>query len=864
MLKEKKYWLGVLGLTLLFTLLLLTLSWVHNLYPLGSKLWIRADSYTQYSIFYKFFREQLLSGHSLLYSFQIGMGGSLFSILAYYLMSPLSILIIFFKNNQIILFITLLIFLKIILAGITFFTYLYSQKKQNFVVNATFSMLYAFMSFNIIYAYNVMWLDSIVLLPLSFLTIDHLFKTKKFLPMVVVLTILFISNFYMAYIAGLGILLYFLYKLLLLKGHEWFSLTVRFLLSVTLSFLLSAWLIIPTYIGLKSGPKIPLSLHPFERKMGIWSAISSQFSNNNHLFDGADIYGGSLIILLSLVFILLPNVAKRIRLYFVLVMVFFAYSYTFQLPYLFWHAFQQPTGFGYRFSFLITTTLLLAAYGAINNLQKSNKNIIIFATIIESAVLVILILKNQLMIQQAGINLILILIFGLLLLEQIGWHEKYLQWSVCIFLLAAVDTFQNANFILHQYESTPGYESSIVSWENNQTEGLTDAISVINKDKTFFRTVVLPNNLLNQGMLNNYNGFSWFNTFGYQDMAFLLNHLGYSTSLGNKSLAYQNGNTIADSVLGLKYKVVPKNDTLTAVNYHRIYSNKQYDVYENNAVFPIAWVNNSFNDSEQLSGDTFGNQLRLLTNNSNVLKRIDPISSSTKHIRAETVNNSYVLTPLNNQAHVTYNFKLPANSELYTRFVSMNGAESYGKLDFKVGNRIIQGYPNYHHDGNLSLLRTGNLEQEVSVSLNVHGVVQMAENPTFYLVSGNELRRSIKHAQVASLKVENSHENQISGRIYNKKTTKLLFSVPYDPCWNCFVNEKKVTISNNHGLIQLRVNHGMSNIKLIYLPKGLKVGAGISAITLMLIIIMALVIKYQGKLHSHLSRGKHSILVSSK
>ena len=117
MLKSKVYWKNIGIIIVLLATILISSSLISNLYPFGDNLWIRADSYTQYSIFYKALRQILLKHQSLLYSFKLGLGGNFFSIISYYLASPLSFLVVFFPKQQILLFMTLMIYTKLILAG---------------------------------------------------------------------------------------------------------------------------------------------------------------------------------------------------------------------------------------------------------------------------------------------------------------------------------------------------------------------------------------------------------------------------------------------------------------------------------------------------------------------------------------------------------------------------------------------------------------------------------------------------------------------------------------------------------------------------------------------------------------------------
>ena len=60
--------------------------------PFGNYSMLYSDMYHQYYPFFKAFRRALLSGDSLLYSWNVGLGMDYLGLIAYYLASPLNLL----------------------------------------------------------------------------------------------------------------------------------------------------------------------------------------------------------------------------------------------------------------------------------------------------------------------------------------------------------------------------------------------------------------------------------------------------------------------------------------------------------------------------------------------------------------------------------------------------------------------------------------------------------------------------------------------------------------------------------------------------------------------------------------------------
>ena len=144
------------------------IAFCYDMAPFGDITILRMDLYHQYGPLFAELRDRLVSGGSLLYSWQSGGGGSFLGNFFNYLSSPLSLLVLFFKHINITDAIALIIILKCALSAASFTYYLKASdefKKHN-PITAGFGLLYAFSGYFIAYYWNVMWLDGMLLLPL--------------------------------------------------------------------------------------------------------------------------------------------------------------------------------------------------------------------------------------------------------------------------------------------------------------------------------------------------------------------------------------------------------------------------------------------------------------------------------------------------------------------------------------------------------------------------------------------------------------------------------------------------------------------------------------------------------------------------
>ena len=168
------FWIGFL-ISALFMLIGFI---VIGVWPAGNGTVLIIDSLHQYLPFYTDFHEKLVSGDSLLYSFSAGLGYNFWATWAYYLASPVNFLLILVPTANVCDFMDLVILLKIGLCGGTFTWYLYSRNRKSGAFPVAFGTMYALSFFLIGYYFNLMWLDSIAMLPLIMKGIEQICGLK--------------------------------------------------------------------------------------------------------------------------------------------------------------------------------------------------------------------------------------------------------------------------------------------------------------------------------------------------------------------------------------------------------------------------------------------------------------------------------------------------------------------------------------------------------------------------------------------------------------------------------------------------------------------------------------------------------------
>ena len=152
---------------------------LNGVWPFGDGTVLIIDSLHQYLPFYTDFHEKLVNHESLLYSFSAGLGYDFWGTFAYYMASPLNFLLVLFSKANVADAMDLFILLKIGLCGGTFSWYLHKRDTERKFLPLVFGSMFALSNFMIGYYFNLMWLDSIAMLPLIMWGIERIVRGES-------------------------------------------------------------------------------------------------------------------------------------------------------------------------------------------------------------------------------------------------------------------------------------------------------------------------------------------------------------------------------------------------------------------------------------------------------------------------------------------------------------------------------------------------------------------------------------------------------------------------------------------------------------------------------------------------------------
>ena len=162
------------------TLVYIVICIISNVYPFGDRSNLIWDLDIQYVEFFSYLKKLLEGNASLGYSMSKSLGGSLLAVFGYYLSSPLNILVVFFSQENLQLFVFVITLLKIGLASSFFSIYLHNRfDKISSLYCIVFSIFYALSQYMFCQMTNIMWLDGVYLLPIILLGVWKYIKENK-------------------------------------------------------------------------------------------------------------------------------------------------------------------------------------------------------------------------------------------------------------------------------------------------------------------------------------------------------------------------------------------------------------------------------------------------------------------------------------------------------------------------------------------------------------------------------------------------------------------------------------------------------------------------------------------------------------
>ncbi|NLN77291.1 MAG: YfhO family protein, partial [Armatimonadetes bacterium] len=545
--------------------LLLLGFFTRGVFPIANRNVLTIDLFHQYAPFLAELQHKLKAGESLLYSWSGGLGVNFYALFAYYLASPLNLLILLFPPAYLTEAVLLLVVVKIGLAGACFYRFLAGVHRKDSLLMVVLSSFYALSAFSMAYYWNIMWLDTLFLLPLLLLGLVRMVRDGRWLLYTLSLALLIYSNYYMAFFACLFTGLYFLVCLFqyqtLARPGPFFAAIGRTVLFTALGAGLSAVLSLPTFFSLQAtsaaGDAFPVDwqhLYDLLDYMGQHyllqpPAIRSGMPN---------LYAGILLLFLLPLYVLSRRLSVKEKLLNLSLFVFLVISFNVNVFNFIWHGLHFPNQLPYRNAFVYVFLVLTMAYPALEEVPSfSGRQIGGLALAAAGSVL----LAQKVLASPPSwltvlVTLLFIVLYAVLLTLPHSRSISRFDWSRALLILVVVELAVHVFVSLHMIDLAESLSNRDGYLDGRQVAEIRQELKRIDREEGdgFYRLEVQPPRTTNDPFLYSYRGISIFaSTMQTKPVTFFEN-LGYHSN-GINSYKYEGSTLVLDSLFGLKYLI---------------------------------------------------------------------------------------------------------------------------------------------------------------------------------------------------------------------------------------------------------------------------------------------------------------------
>ncbi len=837
---------------------------IRGFEPFGKVSMLYSDMYHQYYPFFVAFRRALLSGDSLLYSWNVGMGMDYLGLISYYLASPLNLLSILVPEGWLLEYFSLLMPIKLGFAGMFFAIFLKKIFKKNDISIVLFGAFYALCAWAMGYQWNVMWLDTFALLPLVALGTVSLLRDKKFLLYTVSLFLSVWSNYYIGLFTCIFVaLIFFCYEICRWGGFKKFFCDLgRIALFSAMAIGMTAILELPAYAALQttysSVNKFPvgfkLNIADENTWKGLLDAMRQVAGNMNGSIEPSfkeglpNLYCGVITTILAFLFLTCKQVRLRDKLCSVFLLLFFILSFLIrQLDYI-WHGFHFTNMIPYRFSFLFSFVMLYMAYRAYLLRNRFRLWQIIVAGVFAIGIAFCYSdWSNVVYWAYNGVFLLLylsILIYPHLIKypgknaskseKKEFFEERKANRKLSSGLLLGVLFMELAlnlvNFgVCFTGTSVSNYPRGLV-----YTENILDYMQQQEVDTLFYRTEVTHSQTLNDGALNGYNGISTFTSSANVSTTKFLKALGYGAKESYNRYCFEESSPVSNLFLNLKYML----ERQGKVEENACFEEVQHfgDVYllKNKAYLPLGFLaeNQLIDVDFSIPGDTLKFQNELFSAATGIQEDVwSFIEGKDLSISGTSVS----ITTQNKRGYCAYYTEKASGGTIIYKYIANQEGLVCIDLDLSKKNKF-----SFWKNGTELYNETYSVPQSLSVCqvvpgdiIEVHLTCKADERGTLRLQCGvlnqETFWKGYDVLNASTLTLTEFSNTKVQSNITCNRNGVLYTSIPQNGNWKAYVDGNEAQIVEiGDAMVGLLLSKGQHNIRFEYHNPAFSLGWKIS------------------------------------
>ena len=859
--------------------LMVTAYGVMSVSPFGDKQILVTDNWHQYFPFLADMQYKLQHGESLFWSWSVGGGVNYFSLMSYYLASPLNFLTVFIPAEWLREFLMFSVCLKIGLAGSFTALFLRSVYKRNDPSIIMFGTSFSFCAFLIGYYWNTIWLDTVCIFPLCALGLIKLLTENKFRLFTISLALCMLTNYYIGFFVCIFVLLIFIaYSIVHWHGFRnfvenlvktgFFSLIA---LGLTLFFLLPAFYALQnTHASGSSFPSaFAINIGGSNDLLGVLKALKSITGNLANFTSPAikaadaipNISCGAVTVFFGFLYLTCSKIKTREKIVAMCLIIFMFLSCIIrQLDYI-WHGFHFTNMIPYRFTFIISFVIIAMAFKAFKYIDSMNVVGAIVATLLSLTVLV-------LEIKDPGVEIM----FGT---DRANWVTPTLVVFGCIIAVTAlmvtlyvkgvIPRNRMGKFILTvvlsivvvgQSAATGicGVIVTTVTTTRDYPRGEEKTAYLINymnekeaNTPEMWRAEMMSTQTLNDGALNHYHGLSMFNSMANEKMTIFFENIGLMGWKGGNRYTYAESSPFNNCFMNLKYLIARDGHIHNTYDMAEVCVNENEKLFENTHYLPMGFVTDkNLSDWEAIETETdyipFEQQNDFFRKATGIDKdlntRLEVESQGHTDSSQFTVNKTdygtytFNTSGSNIKPHVKWNYIAPKDG-LYLMYADIKDGEDVTVLqnDREQTQKYGMARP---YVAPIGYFKKGD---KISVYAELKAGSNGKARVFVDLFNKEVFEEGYAKLSQSVMTTTNLTASSMKGDIYVKEDGLFYTSIPYEKGWTAVVDGEKVDVTPvGNAMLAFPISKGEHTVELTYYPNGFWLGFAISAVCLLVFV----------------------------
>lgn len=828
---------------------------VKNIYPFGSNSLIWGDMHDQITAFYYHFYDSIKGNSSLLIDFTTSGGINFIGILAYYILSPFSLVILLFPRSDIYLAISIIIALKVLAASLTCLYFLKTYFKKNSIwLNIFLAIIYAFCGYSLSMYQITPWMDVVYLFPLLMIGLKKVLDLEKPYMYLIILTLSLITSFYISIMVVIFIFFASLIYLFSFKEKEERKKAVVALgINTFICLLLSLFVIVPSYAQISISSRITSNFN------NLLNSKTGPIIDKSSLF----MFGGLMYSLIIFYFIKIKKNKRNVAWFIATLLILLIPLFIEPINKL-WH-FGSYACFPYRVGFIPAFILIIGSAYSLSKIDTKSvsitkfKKIIISITSIISAFAIVFLAYRfydsfQNGIYKLTISRDIMLVIMLLICTLIAtinclvillYYKKIDRLSIIMIGLITI-THITCNSMLYM-----GIDSK-QDYLMNEYEDLLEIEKNYNESDIYRVKILNDDYIMNSSMVMKYNSLDHFTSLTDGNNQNVLKKLGYS-SFWTKT--YSKGGTIfTDSLLANKYLM--SREKINDNNY--IYINKfgnEY-FYETNFDLPYGYfINKNVTVLDKTNSFEAQNSIyNSITDDESIFDIVDDfeLSNIEKSVAKDNEKTKFEIIDKDKYSYLESNLKVNGKKRIYLEILNsiyyLDNMDIYKEFNIYINDELYLDHAIYEENNGVIDLGTYS-NCDINIKIELRHDVEL-QNITLGIMDLNKFDNFLKtNKSNVSYQFKN---NKININVKSDKEQTLFIPITYNTGYSATNNGKSVEIEKVFdNYIGIPINEGENNIKICFIPDKL-----IETTIISVIVLIGTIIIFKFGIYDKIINGK--------